>query len=355
MTANRKIGDITEISKPVKEQDDESRDTLPRGDITDRSSQAGETAPGEMKRKQNKGSYILRALGSLILVILSLLVGLFLYREAVQLYANSSKVHPYLGYFTISMFALLVLSLLAFVASSMISYLRLAKIEHLREGYQALEQHPKDPRLNDRVRREFKSYLSILESAGDEQTRQSIKALKERIAWVEDAVEWKKDIESILLADLDRRASERILHESLNVALATAISPYAILDAGITLWRSSRLLSSIAEVYHVRTGFLGTLRLMRKVVSAVIFADLSHELFNILPDITSRGFLHSLARPIGQGFTTAMLTARVGLAAQREVRPIPFSADYPQRRLKGIFNAIKEKLKDKDSAQTAVE
>lgn len=212
----------------------------------------------------------------------------------------------------------------------------------------------------------------------------------ERNAQATDLAEWLGTLETEVLADMDMRAKNLIEAEARAVGMSTAISPYGIIDAFFVLWRNSRLVLRIAQVYGGRPGWLGSLRLVRRVLANVAIGGLSQESLEIYDSVRkvkavgaaaegvsatgkavatggtavtplapligapmavvgttlafAGGFIGKLtgqlSGPVLQGFLTGILTIRMGLAAQEQCRLVPMTTDKYKERAAGLFSAL---------------
>ena len=67
------------------------------------------------------------------------------------------------------------------------------------------------------------------------------------------------------IALLDEQSANAGRSAALQVLAATAVSPWPGLDGAIVVWRGLRLVRRIAEIYGLRPGALGTLRLWLRI------------------------------------------------------------------------------------------
>ena len=133
-------------------------------------------------------------------------------------------------------------------------------------------------------------------------------------------------LELELMTPLDAQARHLILRAARDVAALTAIAPGAALDMLIVLLRNLRLLRQLAALYGGRPGFLGGWKLLRMVLThlAVTGALALSDAF--LPHVLGKGLAGRLSARFGEGVLNGVLTARIGLAALEQVRPLPFAA-----------------------------
>ena len=73
-------------------------------------------------------------------------------------------------------------------------------------------------------------------------------------------------------AELDKRALTAIRSASFSSAWLTTISPFAVLDVSISLWRSLKLLREISALYGGPQSAFSSLRLLRLVFRNLFIA-----------------------------------------------------------------------------------
>jgi putative membrane protein len=133
-----------------------------------------------------------------------------------------------------------------------------------------------------------------------------------------------------ILKPLDERAQAVVVRAARDAAVGVSISPVAMLDVAITIWRSVRMIRQIAAVYGFRPGTTATVVLARRVlVSAATNAAI-----DIAGTVWSEHLGHRVAgvlsQKLAEGVITAIRTARLGLATMEACRPLPFGeAEQP--------------------------
>lgn len=134
-----------------------------------------------------------------------------------------------------------------------------------------------------------------------------------------------------VLQPLDERASRIVTSYASQTALLTALSPLALLDAMLSLWRSVRMAREIAVLYEGRPGPLGTLSLVRDIAGTLAAAGASELIADAGAEAFGSTFAATLSAKVGQGMAMGILTIRVGLAAMRLCRPLPFQEEERPR------------------------
>jgi putative membrane protein len=130
--------------------------------------------------------------------------------------------------------------------------------------------------------------------------------------------------ERTLMAPLDARARALTAASSRRVALVTTVSPRALVDVGFVIFESVRLAGAIAALYGARPGLFGFWRLTGAVLShlavtgGLVLSD------GLVEQLVGQGLAARLSQRLGEGVVNGLMTVRVGIAAMRVVRPLPF-------------------------------
>jgi len=101
-----------------------------------------------------------------------------------------------------------------------------------------------------------------------------------------------------------------------------------------------RMIRRIAEIYGGRSGFFGSWRLTRAVLSHLVATGAVAVGDDLLEPFLGGSVLGKISRRFGEGVVNAALTARVGVAAMEVCRPLPFTGT-PRPRVRAILgNAL---------------
>ena len=258
--------------------------------------------------------------------------------------AGAFAIHYLYGWSAAALLVLLGLLIVTLLIREVYGYLRLGRFRRLREVVADLEAHPRDSRLNAEVRRELRQFLQKMDTSGDGAIRCDIREIRKKFDLAEDAHEWKRHVETLLLERLDREADKCIKQEALWVGAGTAGSPRGFLDGLITLWRNITLVRKIAHVYRVRTGFYGTLVLIKRSFFSAAMAVLAQESASLV--VRNLGFsVLRVISPLFQGVTNAALTMHVGLETQQLCRPLALPEDKKRTVRKQTLKYIGDGLK----------
>jgi putative membrane protein len=162
--------------------------------------------------------------------------------------------------------------------------------------------------------------------SGREDTRWGRDRLKELRSDQLDASGLLALTERELLGPLDKAAQSEVEAAARQVATVTALVPLALADVVAALTANLRMIRRIAEVYGGRSGFLGSWRLTRAVLSHLVATGAVAVGDDLLEPVLGGSILGKLSRRFGEGLVNGALTARVGVAAMEVCRPLPFSA-----------------------------
>lgn len=161
--------------------------------------------------------------------------------------------------------------------------------------------------------------------AGRPDLEPALARLKDAVTDAHDDGEVVRLIDRELLSVIDRRAYQMVLRAARDTAVGTALSPAAILDLLIVLWRNLRLVREVAGLYGARPGYLGSLRLLRKMLANLAVAGVAESAHHMTVEALGGSLAAAISTRVGQGVINGLLTARVGLAAMHLCRPAAFT------------------------------
>lgn len=139
-----------------------------------------------------------------------------------------------------------------------------------------------------------------------------------------DGTETLRLVEIEVLSVVDRAAVRLVSRAARDTALVTALSPAALIDAAIVLWRNGRMIREIAALYGARPGRLVTLRLARGALIGLATAGATESAHHMAVDALGGTLTAAVSTRVGTGLVNGLMTARLGLSAMRLIRPIPF-------------------------------
>lgn len=262
------------------------------------------------RRPAGVGRWLFGALAALVLVALGFDTADLLERAFATSWALGGLVAALVGVAGISAVALLVKELR--------SLRRLRRIEHLRDEASGLAVDPKQGE-GDR----FAGELGQL-YAGRADLEPALARMKDFVTDAHDDAEVVRLIDREVLAVIDRRAYQTVLLAARDTALVTALSPAAVVDVVVVLWRNLTLVRTIAGLYGARPGYVGSLRLLRRMLANLAVAGVTESAHHVAVEALGGSLVAAISTRVGQGVINGLLTARVGLTAMHLCRPVAF-------------------------------
>src|SRR5690606_29329055 len=108
------------------------------------------------------------------------------------------------------------------------------------------------------------------------------------------------------------------------VALVTTVSPRALIDIAFVIYQSIRLAGAVAALYGARPGLFGFWRLTGAVLAHLAVTGGLVLTDGVVEQLVGQGLAAKLSARLGEGVVNGLMTVRVGIAAMRVVRPLPF-------------------------------
>lgn len=218
----------------------------------------------------------------------------------------------------------LIALLLLLTTLSLVTYKNVKQVMMLKSAFRhqkEFTQEHKEP--SKKIVPLTLSLLTQYEKGEDETFKARANVLKERISSSHDYVAIYKELDEDVLEVIDQKVQERIKVASTQAALSTAISPLAILDAAIVIWRGVRLTKEIATLYGFKPGWLSTMILLKHGAVTVLFigaTELAVEYVNAASETT---VVSKISLSAGEGISNGVLLARIGYGVMAACRPLP--------------------------------
>jgi putative membrane protein len=250
-------------------------------------------------------------------LLVSLGLGLAINALIDSLFATN----PWLGWVGLTIAGLFVLALIGVVIREAASLWRLRTLDHLKT--QSLAVFETDNlKQADAVLGE----LRTIYAPRPDLSRALDKLTTNRPQFF-DGGELLKFGERTLMAPLDARAKALTAASARRVALVTAVSPRALVDIAFVVWESVRLGGAIARLYGARPGLWGTWRLFGAILGHLAVTGGLVLTDGVVEQLVGQGLAARLSQRLGEGVVNGLMTVRVGIAAIRVVRPLPFTTE----------------------------
>jgi putative membrane protein len=252
-----------------------------------------------------------------------LLVSLALGLLAEQLIRGLFDRYAWLGWAGIALLAAFVAAVLALVIREIMAVRRLAVLDRLRaDAAEVLLGGPAP------VARRIEAALVRLYDGRADLAR-ARRSLAEGGEGLLDGAEVLRFAERTLMTPLDARARGLTAASARRVALVTAVSPRALVDVAFVVFESVRLAGAVAALYGARPGLFGFFRLTGAVLSHLAVTGGLVLTDGIVEQLVGQGLAARLSQRLGEGVVNGLMTVRVGIAAMRVVRPLPYDTQSP--------------------------
>lgn len=261
---------------------------------------------------------LLGRLGKLAWTTGGILVSLALGLAAERLIRELFAANEWLGWLGLAVLAVFLVALVALITREMLALSRLRNLDRLRKTAAAIALNDK-PEAGRALLRELDA---LYEPRADLARPRAVLAAAQ--ADVFDGSEHVRLAERTLMAPLDARARVLTAASARRVALVTAVSPRALIDIAFVIFESVRLGADIARLYGARPGVFGTLRLLGAILSHLAVTGGLVLTDGVMEQLVGQGLAARLSARLGEGIVNGLMTVRVGIAAMRVVRPLPF-------------------------------
>jgi putative membrane protein len=238
--------------------------------------------------------------------------------DTVDLVRRAFETSVVLGGGAVALAGGAVLGGFSLLAGELRSLRRLRRIDGLREDAEHLRTaggHGEAERYAGAVASLYGDRRDLVEQ---------VATLKDNLNDAHDDREVVRMVDLQLLQDIDRRAYQLVLRASRDTAIATALSPAALLDVMIVLWRNLKLVREVATLYGARPGYVGGLKLLRRMLANIAVAGVAEGGNDMVVEALGSTLAASLSSRVGQGVINGLLTARVGLTAMHLCRPLAY-------------------------------
>jgi len=226
-----------------------------------------------------------------------------------------------------SLYGILLLMLTFLASSSVIKEVsglsQLKKREKLRELLSELSE-------NDQVGKAANVLEKVTSSLATDLTQTQRDTWQSTIDSQYSDAELLKLYSRQVLSETDQEALPEVTRYSSESVVLVALSPIALLDMLIMLWRNLKLIDKVAGLYGLKLGYWSRIKLVKHVIANMIYAGASEVVADVSADMLGADILGKLSGRLAQGLGAGMLTARLGLKAIYLCRPLPFDENAPK-------------------------
>ncbi len=282
------------------------------------------------------GTLFWSALGGLV----SLGIGLAVSKLVEDLFARAE----WLGYLGLCLAGLLAVAAFSIAGREILALTRLSSLDATRDRAMAALASDDRPEA-EIVTRELLHLTKSTPTLARARTE-----LSSHLGAIIDGADLVRLTERTLMAPLDARARQMVSDAAKRVSVVTAVSPRAIVDLLFVLFTALSLMRRLSQLYGGRPGALGTVRLIRHVVSHLAVTGGMAAGDSIVQQLVGHGIAARLSARLGEGVVNGLLTARFGLATIAVTRPMPFAA-LPAPRLGDVASGLLRKAEEEAGVQ----
>lgn len=252
--------------------------------------------------------------------------------------------YEWLGWAGLAVLGAFVIAVVALVAREIFALRRLRTLDALKAD--AARARSED---DQKLARHVAERLEGIYADRPDMAR-SREVVKTNLPHLFDGTEIVTLAERSLMAPLDARAKALTAASARRVALVTAVSPRALIDVAFVIYESVRLAGSIARLYGARPGFFGFWRLAGAILSHLAVTGGLVLTDGIVEQLVGQGLAAKLSARLGEGVVNGLMTVRVGIAAMRVVRPLPFETQ-PQPMVRDFIPELVKVTQDSTKGQ----
>lgn len=249
-----------------------------------------------------------------------LLVSLGLALAAEQLIRDLFTRYDWLGWVGVGALALLGVAIVLLAIREIMAIMRLKSLTVLHDN--ATEVLTTDN--SDKAHKLVAELQSLYAPRADMARPRT--ELDKNMDGLFDGADMVRTAERTLMTPLDARAKTLTAASARRVAIVTAISPRALVDIAFVAYESFKLARTIAELYGARPGLIGSWRLSGAILGHLAVTGGVALGDSVIQQLVGHGLAAKLSARLGEGVVNGLMTVRVGIAAMRVTRPLPFEA-----------------------------
>jgi putative membrane protein len=337
---------IKPFSQKVEEERPQQKESLkpfvaePKGGV-EVQEQSLEISQTQFEEKRNFIQKSIGFLGSLNGIIVTFITFLFIAItvDALQNLQSLYQSQSLLDILYLFGLTLLTLSLGLFSYKNYQEIKALKNAKKIQEFYILQKENP-NKKIIPTTRKLLDSYAK---NYSDEKILTKIELLQNSINNSHDYHEIYNDLDKEILSLIDTKAKDKIKNASIQAAISTAISPLALLDAMIIIWRSFLLTIEIARLYGYKPSIYSTIVLLKRGAFNVFFAGATELAQEYANETMHNSLVAKVSSSASQGIVNGVLIARLGYGVLKACRPLPLTAKR-ESFMGSIYKALKNAL-----------
>ena len=340
---------IKPFSQKVQEDTPQIKEPLkpfiaePKGGVEMQESNI-ELSQTQLKEKRNFLQKSIGFLGSFSGIVVTLITFLFI---AISVDALQNLQSLYQSKSLLDMVYLIGLTLLT-LSLGLFSYKNYQEIKALKnaqkiQDFYTLQKENPNKKIIPMTRKLLDKYAKNYNNA---KILAKIELLQNSINNSHDYHEIYNDLDKEILSLIDTKAKEKIKNAAIQAAISTAISPLALLDAMIIIWRSFLLTKDIAILYGYKPNIYSTIVLLKRGAFNVFFAGATELAQEYANETMHNSLVAKVSSSESQGIVNGVLMARLGYGVLKACRPLPLTVKR-ESFMGSIYKALKNTLLNK--------
>lgn len=257
-------------------------------------------------------------LGRIAIGAVGILVSLALGLAADRLIRDLFAANEWLGWLAVGVLIVAVAAIVAIVIREYVALRSLRVLDRLR--HRAADVLVSDKPADARAI--VATLNAVYATRADLVTART--KLDEHLPHLLDGSDIVRLAERTLMMPLDAKARALTAASARRVGLVTTVSPRALIDIAFVIYESVKLGGAIARLYGARPGVLGTWRLLGAIISHLAVTGGLVLTDGVVEQLVGQGLAAKLSARLGEGIVNGLMTVRVGIAAMRVTRPLPF-------------------------------
>lgn len=149
-----------------------------------------------------------------------------------------------------------------------------------------------------------------------------------------------------VMSKADQKALQSVSSQAAASAALIAVSPFALMDMVLVLWRNLKMLNTIADCYGLHLGYWSRIALIKQVVRNMLYAGATEILSDTANYAMGTSLTGKVSTRVAQGMSAGLYTARLGIRAMHEIRPMPWLS-VAQPKMSAISQQLLNQLKSK--------